>query len=240
MARSDLSPSGDPSRFASTVWSELRLAAGKDAGAQAALYRKYRRPVLKFLERRVPRGVDAELLADEVLQSMLDPAFLGQADAAKGRFRDLLLAMTRHAMFNAGRKERAEKRGGGRGRVSLDDLTTDPPADEEERGDFDRLFAKEVMAHARERLEGEAATRKSPEAEVLRLFYDGGKSQKEIAEATALSEAAVNTHLDRARKRLGRHIRDVLSPLVATRQELEEEIKHLLGVLSRRGRRPAR
>lgn len=239
MARTDQPPSGEPSRFVSTVWSQLRLAAEREPDAQARLYKQYRRPVLKFLEKRVSRDVDAELLADEVLESMLEPSFLGQADAAKGRFRDLLLAMTRHAMFNAGRKARAEKRGGGRGRVSLDELTSDPPANEDDRLDFDRLFAKEVIAHARERLQAEAASRKSPEAEVLRLFYDGGKSQKEVAEALRLSEAAVNTHLDRARKRLGRHIRDVLLPIVPE-AEVEGEIGHLLGVLSRRGRSPSR
>lgn len=231
------SQSGEPSQFLSTVWSRLKLAAERDPEAQAQLYRQYRRPVLRFLDRRVARGVDAELLADEVMQAMLDPAFLRDADAAKGRFRDLLLAMTRHALFNAGRKERAEKRGGGRARVSLGDLIADPPADDEERLDFDHLYAKEVIALARERLEEQAKTRGSPEARVLALYYEEEKTQQEIAGEMSLSVAAVNTHLHRARERLGGCLRDVLTPFASTAEELEGEIRHLLGILGRRGRK---
>lgn len=166
------SQSGEPSQFLSTVWSRLKLAAERDPEAQAALYRQYRRPVLRFLERRVARGVDAELLADEA-----------------------------------------------------------------ERLDFDRLYAKEVIRLARERLEEQAKARGSPEARVLALFYEEDKTQQEIADEMSLSVAAVNTHLHRARERLGGYLRDVLVPLTSTKEEMEGEMRHVLGILGRRGRK---
>ncbi len=87
----------EPSSFQPTVWTMIDRAKSGDTGARAGVYVAYRRPVVRFLEKRLPSGplCDAEALADDVMMGILNPRFLAQADRAKGRFRDLLLAVTR-------------------------------------------------------------------------------------------------------------------------------------------------
>lgn len=225
---------GEPSRFLPTVWTRIGRAAAGQPDAGAEIYRQYRQPVALFLARRLPAGVDAELVADEVLLDVLDPAFLVQADRTRGRFRDLLLACARHRLFNASRKARTERRGGGRARVSLEAAAALPTPSRRERAEFDRFYAVQVLEEATARLRADAQRRGSAEADVLSLCYREGLSQEEMAARLGRTVATVNTLLDRARRRLKEHFRDVLRLVVSSPEELEAEERRIRGILSTR------
>lgn len=227
---------GEPSDFLPTDWSLLRQAASGDAVARDTLYRLYRRPVYHYLRRRAPALVDAEALADRVMESILAPGFLAPVAPARGRFRDLLFAMSRHALMNAKRKEHAAVRRPRGGLVSLQDLEGDPAASDEDRADFDLFYAREVMEAALEALEA----KRGREAEALRLRYFEERSQAEIAARLGVTVAVVNNHIARGRERLRKLLEEVVAPVCRAPEEVGAEIDFLIDVLARRGRRAAR
>ncbi len=228
-------PSDEPSNLFLTVWSRLDRARKGDPKAIEGVYKQYRRPVFLFLSRRLPPRMDAELIADEVMDTVLRPSFLAKADRSKGRFRDLLLAVTRNVMGNAVRKERAARRGGRHHSVDFDEVSHALAAPREERVDFDRFYAEEVMLGAREALREEAARRGRPDVELLEMYYDQGLTQAEIAQRTRRNIDAVNTGLDRARKRLKEHFVRLLRLVCSTPEELRDETAYLLSIYARRG-----
>lgn len=213
----------EPSSFLTTVWTRLSLAAKEDRAARDEVARLYWRPIARFVRHRAPE-LEAEEVAHDVLLTILKPAFLAKADRAKGRFRDLLLAVTRHAVRNAWRKQERAPR-----TVSFDALVAEPAAPRAERRDFDRLYAQEVLETAIERLRAECKRTRSPQVDVLHLFYRMKLSQPEIAARLDRTEDTVNNHLHRGRARLGELLREVLSLVCSTEEELGEEIGHLFG-----------
>lgn len=226
----------EPSEFQPTIWSCLDRAQRGEKDAIERVYRQYRRPVFLFLSRRMAAGADAEALADDVMQTILRPEFLAGADRSKGRFRDLLLAVTRNTLGNAARRERARKRGGGRRPVSLEEIASAVPASEDERRDFDHFYAEELMQGARDLLREDDARRGGQDLEILGMYYDQGLPQAEIAARTGRSVATLNTTLDRARKRLRKHFIGLLRLVCSTPGEVEEELNYLLTVYADRRR----
>jgi len=234
LATSQWSLGGEPSRFTSTVWSRLRLAQQGDRSAWSTSYLQYRRPLVAFIERRVPKRVDAELLADQVVELILSPAFLAKADEGKGRFRDLLLATARYQMANASRKRGDANPPTGHARVPFEDVAPFLAAPEKERLEFAAFFVREVLDEARKLHRKECRKRSSPEAELMDLRYDQDLTQAEIAERVGRTVASVNTLLSRGRAALKTWVREVLCPLSTSEEELEEEVGFLLSIAARR------
>ncbi len=223
----------EPSKFTSTVWSRLRLAQQGDRSAWSTSYLQYRRPLLAFIERRVPRRVDAELLTDRVVELILSPAFLAKADESKGRFRDLLFATARYQMANARRTRDDDNPPSAHTRVPFDDVLPFVAAPAEERTEFAAFYVQEVLDQARELHRKECGGRESPEAELLDLRYDHGLTQAEIAARVGRTIASVNTLLARGRAALKMCVREVLCPLSTSEEELEEEVEFLLSLAAR-------
>src|SRR5262245_29424830 len=117
------------SDFQSTLWTVIR---GADRGEEAALREfalKYRGPIVAYIARRgLPN--DAEDLAQEVFLRLIQDRVLAKADPSRGRFRSLLLAVTRHVIGHHRERESAQKRGGGNVR-SLEnvDVSSQEPDD---------------------------------------------------------------------------------------------------------------
>ncbi len=234
-------PSKEPSSFQPTIWTQIDDAKKGNPVARDGIYHQYRKPVLRFLEKRLPSVplCDSEALADDVMLSVLAPGFLSGADRAKGRFRDLLLAVARYRMFNYRRWLKAKPRDYRRN-VTFEEASSLDPATEEERHDFDGFYADEVFREAFGRFRQEAAERRSPEADALDLFYREGLTQAEIAEKLGCSVAAANNHLARGRGRLKKHLLAVLGTVCRDGKELDEELKQVLATLGRAKRPPGR
>jgi len=222
---------GEPSRFTSTVWSRLQLAQSGDRSAWSKSYLQYRRPLVRFLEKRLPKAVDAELLADEVVQFILGPDFLKKADKRKGRFRDLLLAVARYYIANARRKREVRDKAR---QVPVDEVLTYLADSDAERIEFATFYVAEVIDTAQEMHREDCRARKSPEAEIMALRFEEGLTQAEIAERVGRTVASVNTLLARGRDRLKACVREVLCPFSVSENDLDEEVRFLLSLAAKR------
>ena len=121
-------PHGQPrppdETFTTTHWS-LVLRAGQRGGTEsdealAALCRRYWFPLYAYARRRLPGPEEAEDLTQEFFARLLEKGALATASPERGRFRSFLLTALKNFLANEWDRANARKRGGGRGRVSLD------------------------------------------------------------------------------------------------------------------------
>lgn len=230
----------EASQFTPTIWSLIKDGAQGKHDAQTRIWLLYHRPVFLFLQRRLAKRtpeLDAEVIAGEVMDTVLAPSFLSKADQLKGRFRSLLCAVSKYAMSNAMRNAHAQRREAPGLRVPMDQALSDITAAIANDRGFDRFYAQEVMSAARERLDAEGGEESRTYAHVLDLHYNRGLTQMEIAQALCRTKCAVNSLLHRARKALETHLDAVLHLVASTEDEIEQERLTLLQILSRRGRR---
>src|SRR5262245_6689070 len=114
-----------PQWFTTTHWSVV-LDAGDRASPQAetaleTLCRTYWYPLYAYVRRR---GYDAEAAKDltqEFFAQLLAKRLLAGVDPAKGRFRSWLLGVMNHFLAHEWARVRAQKRGGGRPILSLEE-----------------------------------------------------------------------------------------------------------------------
>jgi RNA polymerase sigma-70 factor (ECF subfamily) len=234
------------SRFATTSWS-IVLAA-RDASTHEAraaleiLCHTYWYPLYAFVRRQ---GVDAETARD-VTQAyfslLLEKGYLDDYDRERGRFRVFLKASMRHFLAKERDKERTWKRGGRTAVISLDDEQIEgryryEPVDRLTPEQlYERRWALTVLEQALARLRQERLDA-GREAEFQRLegFLTGQGAQakyKEIAAELGTSEDAVKTALHRLRVRFGEILRDVIGATVSSRDEVDDELRHLLTAIS--------
>lgn len=215
--------------FPSTIWSQIRDAAAGDRVRLNALLARYRTLVVPFLRRRgCPEG-DAEDVAQEVLLRLSREEFLAKADAERGRFRDLLFTVTRRTLADHWERERAVKRGGGRGAVPLSpgDSSAEgiEPAAPEEADVFERAWAQALLAQALDRFRVECGAKGSPRFEALRLTQYDGLSYREAAERLGRKETDVTNDVHLAKKRLKELIAEEVRSYCSSEEEWQDEMR---------------
>jgi hypothetical protein len=94
--------------FPTTVWTTIRLAGEEDQSALQDFATRYRAPVLSFIHRQGYQGSDAEDLVQDVFVRVLQGGVLAKADRDRGRFRSLLLAVTKYVILDKRRKRKTE------------------------------------------------------------------------------------------------------------------------------------
>jgi DNA-directed RNA polymerase specialized sigma24 family protein len=206
---------------------------------------RYQEPLRRFLHRRLGGGEnrleDAEDTTQDILMMSVELRLWQQFDPAIGRFRSLLLAVAEHYLSNWMKAERALKRGGGKVKVSLDDLLANgwEPVDPESDAalEFDRQWAAGTMKQAMETVESQ--TRGKPDKlrrlEVLRLFLPGNGVPPTFEEAAALlGTSAVNMRmlLHRFRLQIRTAVLAALGDTVANPEDAREEYLHLQKVMA--------
>ena len=184
-----------------TVWSTLLKVRREPERVKDLVVRRYRQPVYEFALRQRLAPEDADDVAQEVFLRVCREDFLEKADRARGKFRTLLLAVTKHVIGSMRRRENAGKRDRRR-RVPLEDF--DIPAEPAGDPEFDRLWARNLVSKALERLKDDATI------PAYRLKLQG-KTTREIAEALGRKETDVTNHVHRAAERLRREIRRMVS-----------------------------
>lgn len=210
--------------FPTTMWSGIRSAGAGHEAAVNALVERYRPAVVRFLRGRGLDAASAEDVAQEVFLQLLDDRVLERADRARGRFRSLLLAVTRHVLSHDRERASARKRGGGRAKVPLDELELDRDAREP---DFDREFLAALIAAAFTRLE-----RESPDQHrCVRAFLLEERGHKEIAAMLGKSESAVATAISRGRAKLVAILREEVAAYSSSEGEFEAELRYLSTLL---------
>ncbi len=111
-------------RFVTTHWSVISAADGSGSTQATEALRKlcetYWLPVYAFVRRSGNAHPDALDLTQEFFQRLLAKEFFAQANPARGRFRNFLLASLRNFIRKEWRDEHRLGRGGGVTFIPLD------------------------------------------------------------------------------------------------------------------------
>lgn len=232
-------------RFATTRWSVVCASGKEDTAAQAALTalcETYWYPLYAFLRRRGCSQEESEDVTQAFFARLLERGWVRSADRDRGRFRTFLLTALVRFLSKERDKERAEKRGGGRAKLSLDFEAGETryrlePADE---GTPDRLFerrwAMTVLDRVLARLEEEhgddpARAAKFAALKPLMTASDAAAPYAEVAATLGMSEGAVKVAVHRLRKRYKELLRDEVAQTVSDAATVEQELSDLRAAL---------
>ena len=244
-AQTDSFPGG-PVEFQTTHWSIALAAADTDAEtsskALAELYRTYWRPLYVFLRRAGRSATDSQDVIQGLFVHLMQAKVLAYLDPQRGRFRSFLLAALKQYLAQEHRREAAEKRGGGRETFSLD-FDTEESSFRHEPADrvtpelvYERRWALALIENAVERLREEYQTRRKSvlfrELEVFLREAVPEVTYAELAERLGSSEGAVRVAVHRLRRRCGELVRQEIAHTVASPEEVDQELEHLLALLS--------
>ncbi|MBC8095411.1 MAG: sigma-70 family RNA polymerase sigma factor [Akkermansiaceae bacterium] len=215
---------------------------GVAAEALETLCRAYWYPLYAFLRRSGYPPHDAQDWAQSFFEYLLENRVMGKARQEKGRFRSFLLATLKHFISSEQRRLAAQKRGGGRPLISLDDATVEEryarePAEwHTPETIFELSWARTVLARAAATLEQEhAAAGKQIVFARLQPYLQSGRagpSYAETAAALGKSEDAIKSGVLRLRQRFQQLLRAQIAETVETSTEVEEELQHLRRVLT--------
>jgi len=232
-------------RFATTRWSVVCAAGREDTAARAALAslcETYWYPLYAFLRRRGCSREESEDVTQAFFARLLERGWVRSADRDRGRFRTFLLTALARFLSKERDKERAEKRGGGRAKLSLDFEAGESRYRLEpvEEGTPDRLFerrwAMTVLDRVLERLEEEhaddpAKTAKFAALKPLMTASDAAAPYAEVAVKLGMSEGAVKVAVHRLRKRYKELLRDEVAQTVSDAGGVELELADLRAAL---------
>jgi RNA polymerase sigma-70 factor (ECF subfamily) len=232
--------------FTTTHWSVV-LSAGNPESPQAAdalerLCRTYWYPLYAYVRRDGSSPEDAQDLTQAFFARFLQKDYLADVRREKGRFRSFLLASLRHFLADERDRSRAIKRGGGRTILSLDAQDAEgryvlEPKDElTAEKVFERRWALTVLEAARARLrEDYARAGKTERFEALETFLPGEQAAGTYAQAAGRLGVAVGTVKWEVHQ-LKQHFRELLRAEIAhtvpSADEIDEEVRHLITVLS--------
>lgn len=227
--------------FATTRWT-LVLTAGEgasDEGHEALeqLCRAYWFPLYAYIRRRGHDAHSAQDLTQGFFARLLERKDLARIHREGGRFRSFLLTALNHYLVNEHERATAQKRGGGRTILSLDDDTAEdryqhePSHSETPDRLFERQWALTLMEEALRRLAAEQhGTGRGSTYDLLRPFLSREADPGEYATlATRLNVApgtlAVQVH--RLRERYRQLVRAAVADTVESPLEVDAELLHL-------------
>ena len=232
--------------FATTHWSVVLLAAQEHSAESAAalekLCRTYWYPLYAFVRRQGHSPEQAADLTQEFFHQLLSSNALSLVDRAKGKFRSFLLASIKHLLANEWNRSQAQKRGGGNIHFSLDAASAEDryriePTDQLSPDKiFERRWAETVIDTVTRRLQKEfcdaGMARRFEELKVFLVGDEEPASYAEMARRLEMSEGAVRTAIHRMRQRYGELFRDEIAQTVTGLEEMEEEMRHFVRVMS--------
>jgi RNA polymerase sigma-70 factor (ECF subfamily) len=233
--------------FATTHWTVVLEAKDAEApGAQEAfetICRAYWQPLYSFIRREGYSDADAKDLTQEFFARFIDKKYLEHLRHQAGRFRSFLLTFLKHFLQETRGKARAQKRGGGKTLLSLEEMS-DPGIQLWDCVDhltpdsvFERRWAQAVLQQSFDRLREEYNA--SGRGEIFAALADfqprepGAPSYNDIAERLRISESAVKTAAHRLRQRHREILRNEIRKTVSTEAGIDDELRFLHAVLSK-------
>jgi len=242
------STSASPARqvFVTTQWSVVLTAADTDTTRSRAaledLCRAYWHPLYHYVRRRGYGPQDAQDLTQSFFARFLERQAVARADPDRGRFRSFLLKSLKHFLADEWDKARALKRGGGQPVLSLDYETEErrlqPEPAELLTPDkaYERRWAIALLDQVYHQLEAEARRQgKVDQFAVLQtalIAPRGSVAYAELAKRADMTEGAVKVAVHRMRKRYRELLKSTIAETVSGPGEVEDELRHLLGVLA--------
>jgi RNA polymerase sigma-70 factor (ECF subfamily) len=185
---------------------------------------------------------EARDLTQAFFEHLLATDLLQVADPVRGRFRSFLLTSLKNFLSHERDKAQTLKRGGAAVTLSLDadDAETRfslEPADGLTADVlYEQRWAATLMERAMSALGRQAETGENPERFAqLKIYLTGSEPQipqKETAESLGMTEAAIRVAIHRLRKKYGELLRREIADTVADPAQVDDELKHLLTVVS--------
>jgi RNA polymerase sigma factor (sigma-70 family) len=233
--------------FSTTHWSVVLAAKQSGTPGTAAalenLCRTYWPPLYAYIRREGHDATEAQDLTQDFFARLLTRDYLQRLHHQEGKFRSFLLAYLKNFLSEQRRNAGAQKRGGGRVFISLnepasedgyllepvDDLTPDQV--------FERRWAQTVLQTALNRLRAEYVAR--GQAALFELLQDyqprepGGRSYAQLGNDLGMTAAAVKSCLHRMRQRHRELLREEIARTVTRPEEIEEELRHFRALLGR-------
>jgi len=232
--------------FASTHWSVVLAAKEGDTDtareAMERLCRAYWPPLYAFIRREGYGEAEAQDLTQEFFLRLIDRDFLQRLRHQQGKFRSFLLTFLKNFLMEQRGRASAQKRGGGKTIISLEQLQEEgsflhEPVDHFPPDQvFERRWAQTIFQVALNRLRAEFVS--AGKAELYDVLKDhqpreaGAPSYTEIGARFGMTEAAVKSFVQRMRVRHREILREEIANTVMRPDEIDEEIRHLREVLS--------
>ena len=230
--------------FATTHWSMVAAAQGESPAAEEALEklcRTYWRPLYAFLRRQGCGHEEAQDITQGFFALLLERRGLHNLRKEKGRLRSYLLVSLKHFLADERRLAMAIKRGKGQQLIPLEELydngeavvqPTDPMTAERI---YERRWASTLLEHVLGQLKDDyhSAGNAALFDCLKQLLPDepGAPSQADIAAKMGMTENAVRQSFHRFRQRYQSLLREEIAHTVATPDEVEDELRHLISVL---------
>lgn len=229
--------------FATTRWT-LVLAAGDGASSDGRealeqLCRSYWFPLYAYVRRRGHDAHAAQDLTQGFFERLLERNDLARLTREGGRFRSFLLTALNHYLVNEHERATAQKRGGGRTILSLDEESAEdryqshePSHSETPDRLFERQWALALMEEAMKRLGAEhSGAGKSASYDALRPFLSREPDPGEYAAVANRLNVAPGTlavQVHRLRERYRQLVRAAVADTVQSPLEVDAEMRHLL------------
>ena len=233
--------------FVTTHWSVVLSARNRESpqsdAALEKLCRIYWYPLYAYVRRSGQSKENAEDLTQAFFARLLEKKFLDAAQQERGRFRSFLLIALKRFLANEWEHAHAQKRGGFQKHLSLDTeqaerkfqseiIAAETPPDRA----FERRWALTLLEQTMARLRAEfRRAGKISEFEQLKVFLTADKKEipyAKIAEELGMSESTLRVAVHRLRKRYRELFREEIAHTLAEGESVDEELRHLLDVLS--------
>lgn len=207
------------------------------------LCRAYWPPVYAFVRRQGHSPDDALDLTQGFFSRFLERKQIKLADPDRGRLRSFLLSSLKNFLVNEWSRAQAEKRGGNRSFLSLDEqrdaetrfLTqpADPAASPDQA--FEKRWALTLLDQVLSRLGDEFTVANGQQHfDALKVFVWGDQaavSQVEIAAKLGMTPNALGVAVHRLRRRFGELLREAIARTVVGENEIDTELRHLMEVI---------
>jgi RNA polymerase sigma-70 factor (ECF subfamily) len=227
---------GAAREFPPTQWTRI-LECGPQEAILAELYQKYWKPIYCYLR---SMGFGNEH-AKDLVQGFFTEKVLGQelvrkADPEKGRFRNFLLRAVHNYAVSVKRGDKAHQ--------SLHPDQEDPRMVDAPEAEFNRAWADQLLHEVLNELEQEC--RQRDKLTHWRLFQEWllepdvekNRAMSEVCLKHGVADASTASHMiENVKRRFRALLRDRLSALAGSEQDIEAEIREFIEVFSGR---PAR
>ena len=232
--------------FHTTHWTVV-LAAGDSTSPRAAealeqLCRTYWYPLYAYIRRSDFSPQDAEDLTQAFFVRLLEHGRLQLAQRDRGKFRTFLLTALKNFLANEWHRARAEKRGGGAPHLAFDSAEgevlyqLEPAHDLTAEKLYEQSWATALLERVRLRVRQEyAAEGKADRFAAAEQFLpgeDGRKTYGEVAQTLGVPEGTLKSDVHRLKQRYGDLLRAEIMQTVERPEEIAEELRHLMRVLS--------